>query len=127
MKYGTQIIGSSNQQQVIYDILDRKIVSTLGNSDIFPKPEGDVSLSPDGEWLINGYNFKTGANVYSLLNLKTGVSLKTPSFDTGVYSKDLRIDPAPRWNHDSNQVLVSGLDSKGIRQLFIMSFIQKRV
>ena len=124
---GTQIIGSSNQQQVIYDILDRKIVSTLGDSDIFPKPEGDVSLSPDGEWLINGYNFKTGANFYSLLNLKTGVSLKTPSFDTGVYSKDLRIDPAPRWNHDSNQVLVSGLDSKGIRQLFIMSFIQKRV
>ena len=41
--------------------------------------------------------------------------------NTGIYKKDLRIDPAPRWNHDNNKILVSGLDKNGIRQLFVMS------
>ena len=48
--HGTQIIGSSENQQVIYDILQKKIIGTLGNPDIFPKPEGDISISPDGKW-----------------------------------------------------------------------------
>ena len=105
---------------MIYDILQRKIIKTLGDANIFPKPEGDISLSPDGKWLINGYNNKSGSNFYSIMNLETGTWVKTPSFNTGIYKKDLRIDPAPRWNHQNNQVLVSGLDENGIRQLFVL-------
>ena len=119
--HGTQIIGSYNNQQVVYDILQQKIIRTLGNPDIFPQPGGDISLSPDENWLINGYNNKLGSNFYSILNLKSREWVKTPSFDTGIYKKDLRIDPAPRWNHKNNQVLVSGLDENKIRQLFIIS------
>ena len=123
----TQIIGSKDNQQVIYDVLQKKIIGTLGSPEIFPKPEGDISLSPDGQWLINGYNNKSGSNFYTILNLRSGTWVKTPSFDTGIYKKDLRIDPAPRWNHDNNQVLVSGLDKRGIRQLFIISIHPKSI
>ena len=119
--HDTQIIGSWNNQQVVYDILKKKVITTLGSPEIFPKPGGDISLSPNRHWLINGYNNKSGSNFYSILNLKSGVWAKTPSFDTGTYKKDLRIDPAPRWNHDNNQVLVPGLDKNGVRQLFIIS------
>ena len=124
---GTQIIGSNKNQQVIYDILQKKIIGTIGNSDIFPKPGGDISVSPDGKWLVNGYNNKSGANFYSIMNLKTGAWVKTPSFETGDYKKDLRIDPAPRWNHNNNQILVSGLDKNKIRQLFVISIHHKFV
>jgi hypothetical protein len=123
--HGTQIVGSNNNQQVIYDILQKKIIGTLGNPEIFPKPGGDISLSPNGHWLINGYNNKSGSNFYSILNLKTGAWVKTPPFDTGKYKKDLRIDPAPRWNNDNNQLLVPGLDENGNRQLFIISIHHK--
>ena len=92
---------------------------------VFPKPDGDISLSPNSEWLINGYNNKSGTNLYTILNLKTGEWIETPSFTTGIYKKDLRIDPAPRWNHNSNQILISGLDENDIRQLFIMSINPK--
>lgn len=122
---GTQILGSFENRQVIYDILDQKIIARIGNPIIFPKPDGDISLSPNSEWLINGYNNKSGTNFYTILNLKTSEWVETPSFKTGVYKKDLRIDPAPRWNHDNNQILVSGLDQNGIRQLFIMSIKTK--
>ncbi len=122
---GTEIIGSYNNQQVVYDILLKKVIGTLGNNDIFPKPEGDISLSPDGNWLVNGYNNKFGSNFYTIFNLESGEWVKTPSFDTGFYKKDLRIDPAPRWNHENNQILVSGLDKNGIRQLFIISIHHK--
>lgn len=124
---GTQIIGSNKNQQVIYDILQKKIIGTIGSSDIFPKPGGDISVSPDGKWLVNGYNNKSGANFYSIMNLKTGAWVKTPSFETGDYKKDLRIDPAPRWNHNNNQILVSGLDKNKIRQLFVISVHYKFV
>lgn len=117
---GTEIIGSHNDEQVVYDIIKQKIVKKLGNNIIFPQPEGDISLSPNSEWLVNGYNDKSGTNFYTLMNLNSGDWIKTPTFKTGIYKKDLRIDPAPRWNHDNNQILVSGLDQNGIRQLFVI-------
>ena len=117
---GTEIIGSYNNKQIVYDIITRKIKRTLGIK-IFSQPGGDVSLSPNSEWIVNGYNDKAGTNFYSLMNLKSGNWAKTPSFNTGIYKKILRIDPAPRWNHDNNEILVSGLDENGIRQLFVIS------
>ncbi len=118
---GTEILGSYENEQVVYDIISRKIKRTIGSKEIFPQPGGDVCLSPNSEWLVNGYNDKAGTNFYSLMNLKTGDWVKMPSFSTGVYKKDLRIDPAPRWNHDNNKILVSGLDKNGIRQLFVLA------
>ena len=118
---GTEIIGTHDNKQIVYDIITRKIKRTIGSNVIFPQPNGDISLSPNSDWLINGYNDKAGTNFYSLMNLKTGNWVNTPSFNTGIYKKDLRIDPAPRWNHDNNKVLVSGLDESGIRQLFVIS------
>ena len=55
------------------------------------------------------------------MNQKSGIWVNTPNFYTGIYKKDLRIDPAPRWNHNNNEILVSGLDKNGIRQLFVIS------
>ena len=118
---GTEIIGSYENKQIVYDIITQKIKRTIGSKKIFPQPGGDISLSPNSNWLVNGYNDKAGTNFYSLMNLKTGDWVNTPSFNTGIYKKDLRIDPAPRWNHDNNKILVSGLDKNGIRQLFVMS------
>lgn len=118
---GTEIIGSYENKQIVYDIITQKIKRTIGSKKIFPQPGGDISLSPNSNWLVNGYNDKAGTNFYSLMNLKTGDWVNTPSFNTGIYKKDLRIDPAPRWNHDNNKILVSGLDKNGIRQLFVMT------
>ena len=58
---------------------------------------------------------------YSIMNLKSGIWTKTPSFNTGIYKGDLRIDPAPRWNHKNNKILVSGLDKNKVRQLFVLN------
>ena len=118
---GTEIIGAYKNEQVVYDIISRKITKILGNKDIFPKPGGDVSLSPNSEWIVNGYNDKAGSNHYSIMNLKSGIWTKTPSFNTGIYKGDLRIDPAPRWNHKNNKILVSGLDKNKVRQLFVLN------
>ena len=109
---------------MIYDILQRKIIGTIGSPNIFQNLR-ETLVSPDGKWLVNGYNNKSGANFYSIMNLKTGAWVKTPSFVTGDYKKDLRIDPAPRWNRNNNQILVSGLDNNKIRQLFVISIDYK--
>ena len=68
---------------------------------------------------------KSDTNFYTILKLKPSEWVETPSFRRGVHKKDLRIDPTPRWDHDNNQILISGLDENGIRQLFIMSINPK--
>ena len=52
------------------------------------------------------------------------VSLRSTGFDvTGWTSGDLRCDPAPCWNRESNQILVSALadDPDRTRQLFLIT------
>lgn len=68
---------------------------------------------------------KSDTNFYTILKFKISEWVKTLSFRRGVHKKDLRIDPAPRWYYDKNQILISGLDENGIRQLFIMSINPK--
>ncbi len=47
--------------------------------------------------------------------------VRSPGFDQGDYiSGDLRLDPGPLWNRESNQLLVPGLGKDGTRQLFIL-------
>ena len=122
---GTEIIGSQNGRQVVYDILSKEIVRTIGDEVSFPDPSGDVSLSPDSKLFVNGYSLN-GKNHYTIFDLNSKEWTNTPEFNTGIYKKDLRIDPAPRWNRESNQLLVSGLDKNGIRQLFVISIEQSK-
>ena len=77
-----------------------------------------------GEALTTPLN-KSDTNFFKILKLKTSEWVENLSFGRGVHKKDLRIDPAPRWYYDKNQILISGLDENGIRQLFIMSINPK--
>lgn len=116
-----RMIGQKDDRQIIYDTDTMKIVSDLGTPEIFPKPGGDVALSPDGKWFVNGHGDK-GKNHYTILRRSDGAWVRSPAFDQGTYtSGDLRLDPGPLWNRTSNQLLVPGLTNDCTRQLFILT------
>jgi hypothetical protein len=120
---GRRLIGTYNDEQVIYDSESMQIVGKLGDGKLFPKPGDDIALSPSGEWFVNGYRIGN-ENYFAFLNVKDGRSVTSGSFDvTGWTSGDLRIDPAPSWNRESNQILVSALaaDEQKTRQLFLIT------
>jgi len=117
---GQQMIGRIDDDQVIYDIIKEKIVGTIGTPEIIPDPEGDISLSPDGNWFVNG-SAKNGKNFYNIVRLTDGEWSRTEGIDKGEYSGDIRIDAAPRWNRENNQILVQGIVEDGTEQLFIIS------
>ncbi len=122
---GDVIIGAHDGQQVVYDVVQQKLLPerTMGDRSIFPNPEGDVSLSPDGKWFVNGYsNNERGAIRYVVMRLSDGAYVRSEWFDRGPYTKgDLRTDPAPRWNRASNAILVPGWTEDGTRQLFVLN------
>ncbi len=121
---GHRMIGQKDDRQILYDTDAMKITGDLGTPELFPKPGGDVALSPDGVWFVNGHGDK-GKNHYTILRRSDGAWVRSPGFDQGSYtSGDLRIDPGPLWNRDSNQLLVPGLGKDGTRQLFILT-VQK--
>ena len=120
---GSIVIGSKNNRQVLYDVAKYRIVGTLGNDRIFPKPEGDISLSPNGEWLVNGFRVdnKRADNAYSFFRLIDGAHARSTTLSRGPYRRgELRIDPAPRWNRTNDAVLVPGVTEDGTRQLHIV-------
>lgn len=41
-------------EQILYNVDTKQIVGQLGNAEMFPNPEGDISLSPNGDWFVNG-------------------------------------------------------------------------
>lgn len=116
---GHQIIGSMNGKQVIYDVLERKITGTIGTPDSIPSPGGDICLSPNGKWFVNGFT-REGKNYYNIIRLADGQWVRTEGIDKGAYEGDIRIDPAPRWNRKNNQILVDGITENGTRQMFII-------
>ena len=104
----------------MFDVERQQIVGKLGSSQIFPNPGGDVALSPDGEWFVNGHG-SGGKNYYTILRVGDGVWTRTAGFDQNGYTTgELRIDPAPCWNRDSNQLLVAAAAQKS-RQLFLIT------
>lgn len=125
---GHRMIGQIGDRQVIYDV-DRQLeVGALGNPKIFPKPEGDVALSPDGNWFVNGYkDSKARKNFHAVYRRIDGAFAKSPGLDIGQWtSGDLRQDPGPCWNRDNNQILVPGLADEGkSRQLFVIDIRKK--
>ena len=89
---------------------------------MFPNPEGDIALSPDGNWFVNGYG-KDGKNYYTVLRKSDQVYAKSEGVNKGGFSGDIRIDPAPRWNRTNNAILVPGIAENGTRQMFLISVI----
>jgi hypothetical protein len=102
----------------------KKAVGQLGNAEIFPDPEGDISLSPDGNWLVNGYK-KGTENFYTVFRRSDGVYVRSEGIDKGSYSGDIRIDPAPQWNRTNDAILVPGIDKNKTRQMFLIRLIQR--
>jgi hypothetical protein len=120
---GRRLIGQIGDQQVIYDSDAMRVVGTLGDKRLFPKPGDDIALSPSGEWFVNGYRIGN-ENFYAFLRLSDGASVTSGPFNVrGWTSGDLRIDPSPNWNRASNQILVSALceDAEQTRQLFLIT------
>ena len=91
----------------------------MGTPDIFPNPEGDISLSPNGQWLVNGYK-KGRMNYYVVYRRSDRAFVRSPGLDKGAYSGDIRIDPAPRWNRTNDAILVPGIAPNGTRQMFMI-------
>ena len=125
---GSLIIGREADRQVLYDVDKKEIVGQLGTPDLFPNPEGDIALSPDGNWFVNGFASKDRKNHYVILRRSDGAHGRTASFSRGPYRRgDLRIDPAPRWNRTSDAILVPGWTHDGTRQLFVIRIRENTV
>ena len=116
---GSLLIGRSGRRQVVYDVDTQQIVDQWGDEAVFPNPEGDISLSPDGSLLVNGFK-KGSKNYYVVYRREDGVSVRSDGVNKGGFSGDIRIDPAPRWNRNGDQILISGITSNGTRQLFVI-------
>jgi len=117
-EWGSRIIGSNDGKQVVYDVDQRKLVGMIGGDGVFPSPQGDIALSPDGSWFVNSHR-EGKHHYYTFLELKTGRRVTSPP----VYLADwntgpLRLDPAPCWNRTSDGIVVPGIAADGTRQMF---------
>lgn len=116
------VIGAIGGRQVIYNVDSKRIERELGDRRIFSNPEGDIALSPDAQWLVNGSS-QRDENVYVIYNMTNGAYFTTPGLKCGIHLKgDVRIDPAPCWRRDNNAIAVPGLAEDGTRQVFIISW-----
>jgi len=119
-EWGPRIIGSNDRKQVIYDVVARKIVEVLGNREIFPSAEGDIALSPDGRWFVNGHR-AAGACRFTFLERKTGRVLRSPPVSFGQWKDGpLRLDPSPCWNRTGDAIAIPGIGEDGTRQMFLV-------
>jgi hypothetical protein len=119
----TRMIGVRGREQILFDVERQEVAGALGSPEIFPNPGGDVALSPDGEWFVNGHGAQ-GKNYYNILRRADGAWQRTAGFDQGGYiTGELRIDPSPTWNRDGTQILVCavGQGEPKTRQLFVIT------
>ncbi len=117
---GSRMIGSIARRQAVFDVASQRMVSLIGDLDLFPDPEGDIALSPDLEWLANGYK-EDGKLHYVIHNRRTGMTYRAGGFDLfGRVSGDVRCDPAPRWNRTGDTLLIPGMTEGGMRQMFLL-------
>ncbi len=107
------------EMQILYNVDTKKTVGQLGDPQMFPKPGGDVALSPDGNWFVNGYK-NSNKDYYAVYRRSDGGLARSKGIDKGAYSGDIRIDAAPRWNRTNDAILVPGLAKDKTRQMFII-------
>lgn len=122
---GSILIGRQGKKQIYYDVDKKKVVGQMGSPDMFPDPEGDISLSPDGNWFVNGYK-KGTENFYVVFNRSDSTFIRSAGISKGTFSGDIRIDPAPRWNRTSDAFLIPGIDSNKTRQMFIIRLVSNK-
>ena len=111
--------GKGPDEQIRYNVDSKEIIGSLGTPEMFPKPEGDISLSPNGDLFVNGYS-DNNKNYYAVYRRSDGAFARSEGIDKGLYSGDIRIDPAPRWNRSNDAILVPGIDKNGTRQMFLI-------
>ena len=117
---GSRMIGSIARRQAVFDVDSQKLVELIGSPELFPDPEGDIALSPNLEWLANGYK-QDGRVHYVIHNRRTGATYRAGGFDLyGRVSGDLRCDPAPRWNRAGDALLIPSMMEDGTRQMFVL-------
>jgi len=122
---GSLLIGRQGKKQIYYDIDTKKVVKQIGTPEIFPNPEGDIALSPDGNWFVNGYK-KGSENYYTVYRLSDDQYVKSEGIYKGDFTGNIRIDPAPRWNRTNKLILIPGIDKKNnTRQIFLMRVIEE--
>ncbi len=112
-------------KQIYYDVDTQKVIGQLGDAKMFPRPGGDVALSPDGNWFVNGYKLdkKSTENFFAVYRRSDGAFVRSAGIDKGSYSGDIRIDPAPRWNRTNDAILVPGISENGTRQMHVIRII----
>lgn len=115
--------GRVDDRQILYNVDTKKIVGHLGNARMFPKPEGDVALSPDGNWFANGYK-QGDKNYYAVYRRSDRAFARSEGIDKGSFSGDIRIDPAPRWNRANDAILIPGIAQNETRQMFIIRIVE---
>ena len=123
---GQRMMGADGNRQIVYDVVERRIVETLGTPEIFPQPGGDIALSPDGGWFVNGHSEKEN-NYYTVFRRSDATWARTAPMSRGAYTGgNLRIDGAPSWNRTSNAILFPGLDpADGTRQIFVIGIRER--
>jgi hypothetical protein len=119
---GPLLIGRQGKNQILYDVDQKKVVEQWGTPAIFPNPEGDISLSPDGNWFANGYK-KGDRNYYTVYRRDDGAFAFSEGIYKGNSSGNIRIDPAPRWNRTNDAILVPGIAKNNTRQIFMVRVV----
>ena len=118
--WGPEIIGSRDGRQAVCDTARRVVVRSLGGQGVFEEPEGDISLSPDGSWFVNGRR-EGEYDYYTFLDMRTGRVITSPPVFLATWnSGPLRLDPAPAWNRTSGAIVVPGIAPDGTRQMFLV-------
>ncbi len=120
---GNVMIGRKDKDQIRYDVDKKKVIGKIGSPKLFPKPEGDISLSPNGQMFVNGYK-RGDKNYYAVYRKTDGAFGRSKGLHKGFYSGDIRIDPAPRWNRTNDAILVPDLSNNKTRQIFLIRITQ---
>jgi hypothetical protein len=122
--HGHRMIGHIDGKQVLYDVDRQRVVGQMGSHEIFPDSEGDVAISPDGNWFVNGYKNEDRSKIHHVIFRRSdGAHVRTKGFNIqGWGSGDLRQDPSPCWNRTNTQILVPAIAEDGkSRQLFVLT------
>ena len=117
------ILGSKKPEHAgafnLWDVAAGKWSGTIGGRGIFADTIDDNALSPDTKWYV-GSQKRGNECFYTFYRFADGRSFESPPVPTKAGGGTVRIDPAPRWNRDSDTILTSGLASDGTRQLFLV-------
>ncbi|MGH9674269.1 MAG: hypothetical protein ACRD44_13895 [Bryobacteraceae bacterium] len=126
-EFGPRLIGAAGGRQVLYDVDEKRITGEIGTPGILPRPGGDVALSFDGKWFVNGYR-EGRENRYAILRRSDGVHTLTTGLPVDQWTGgELRIDPSPCWNRTGDMIAVPAIaaDAARTRQTFVLK-IRKR-